>query len=241
MANLLRKLPITAIYSRECINFIYEILSFTQNDRILKKINKISPLNLILKKIILNDSINSGLKKHMKYHSVFNLISKILKQTKASCILIGEFAINYYKVTRQTVDVDFLITNDDFKKMLVLLKKEGYEQDYIKETFIRLKNNAKNLMDIDFMFVDKTTLDKIIKDGKKIDIANCEFIIPSINHLIAIKLHSIKHNKIRETKDLPDIINLIRYNNINVNDTEFKKLCIKFGTKELYRKILEYV
>ena len=136
-------------------------------------------------------------------------MSKILKQTKASCILIGGFAMNYYRVTRQTVDVDFLITSDDFKKMLILLEKEGYEQDYIKETFIRLKNNAKNSMDIDFMFVDETTLDKIIKDGKKIDIADCEFIIPSIGHLIALKLHSIKHNRIIEVKDLPDIVSLI--------------------------------
>lgn len=177
----------------------------------------------------------------MRYPTIFHLTSAIFEKANVSCILIGGFAINYYKVTRQTVDVDFLITEEDVEKILPLLEKAGYKQDYRQKVFARLKGNGLYLMDLDFMFVDKETLNKIIKEGRKIDIVGKKFIIPSLLHLIALKLHSIKYNpKLREPKDLPDIINLIRVNNVNAKSNEFKELCLKYGTEELYNKILIY-
>ena len=58
--------------------------------------------------------------------------------------------------------------------------------------------------------------------------------------MIALKLHAIKHNqKIREFKDLPDIVNLIRANKVKYKTAEFRELCLKYGTKEMYDKIME--
>ena len=177
----------------------------------------------------------------MNYPTVFHLISDVSKKAGIWCVLIGGFAVNYYKVTRQTVDVDFLITKDDFKEILSLLEKAGYKQDFSQKVFARLKSaDSAYLMDIDFMFVDKETLNKIMKDGKRISIAGQEFTVPSLNNLIALKLHSIKYNpKIRENKDLPDIINLIRINKVDYKSKEFRELCLKYGTEEIYNKILE--
>lgn len=90
----------------------------------------------------------------MNYANIFQLISDAIKKTGISCILIGGFAINYYKVTRQTLDVDFLITKEDFTKVLASLEKAGYRQDYNQEVFARLKNSKLELLDIDFMFVE---------------------------------------------------------------------------------------
>jgi len=167
-------------------------------------------------------------------------MSAASEENAVSCILIGGFAINYYKVTRQTIDVDFLITKEDFKKIFPSLEKEGYKKDYSQEVFTRLRANSSYLMDLDFMFVDKDTLDKIISEGKKITIAKQEFIVPSIEHLIALKLHSIKNNPdIRKNKDLPDIVNLIKVNKVNVKNEEFRKMCLKYGNAELYNDILK--
>ena len=176
----------------------------------------------------------------MKYSTIFHLISDVSQKKDVSCVLIGGFAVNYYKVTRQTADVDFLITNDDFAKILPLLKKEGYKQDYLEKVFVRLTANSFYLMDLDFVFVDEETLDKIIKDGKQISIAKQKFIVPSLEHLIALKLHSIKNNpKLRRNKDMPDIINLIRTNKVAIKSKAFKEMCLKYGTKKLYAEIIE--
>jgi hypothetical protein len=174
----------------------------------------------------------------MKYPTIFHLVSTVFNKANISSVLIGGFAINYYKVTRQTADVDFLITKYDFDKILAILKQLGYRQEYKQEVFSRLKGSVSYLMDLDFMFVDKETLDKIIKDGKRINIAGRKFIVPSLNHLIALKLHAIKHNpKVRENKDLLDIIDLVKFNKVNVDSDDFKELCLKYGNEELYNKI----
>ncbi len=175
----------------------------------------------------------------MKYPTVFHLISNEFKKNKVSSVLIGGFAVNHYKVTRQTADVDFLITKEDFEIAKDVLKKAGYKIEDIEEVFARLKSNKLYLMDIDFMFVDKETLDRIIKNGKKISIARQKFTVPSLYHLIALKLHSIKHNlKIREQTDLPDIINLIKINTVDTKAKKFRELCLKYGNQTLYNKIL---
>lgn len=176
----------------------------------------------------------------MKYPTVFHLVSYVCSSKNISLCLIGGFAVNYYKVTRQTIDVDFLITKSDFDKILSLLIDEGFKQDYTQEVFARLTTGKPYLMDLDFMFVDKETLDKIIQEGNQISIARKKFIVPSLLHLIALKLHAIKYNpKIREYKDLADILELIKVNKIDIKDNEFKNLCLKYGREELYHKILE--
>jgi hypothetical protein len=89
------------------------------------------------------------------------------------------------------------------------------------------------------MIVDETTRAKIVKEGKEIDVVGERLIIPSINHLIALKLHAIKSNpNNRLWKDLPDIINLIKMNKIDFKSSDFKNLCLKYGNEELYKNIL---
>jgi predicted nucleotidyltransferase len=175
----------------------------------------------------------------MQYPTIFHLISAVSAKSGTRCVLIGGFAINYYNVPRQTLDVDFLITKDDFDKISEQLRKAGFELGNIQEVFAQFKGTDHYLMDLDFMFVDKQTLDKIIADGKEITISKQKFTIPSLNTLIALKLHAIKYNqRLREYKDLPDIINLIRANKMDYKSEEFRGLCLKYGTEELYKKIV---
>ncbi len=178
----------------------------------------------------------------MSEQSAFHLISALIQKERISCILIGGFAVNYYKVTRQTADVDFLITRKDFDRIFIYLEKAGYKMGLGQENFAQLKSSRIALMDIDFVFVDQETLAQILQESQKVKIAKQEFFVPSLDHLTALKLHSIKYNpKIRLSRDLPDIINLIRINKVNVQGEKFKTLCLKYGTEEIYAKILEAV
>lgn len=178
----------------------------------------------------------------MEYHSAFHLISDTINKTGISCVLIGGFAVNYYKFSRQTADIDFLITEEDFNKIQTFLEDAGYTQEFKQKVFARLKSNKLYLMDVDFMFVDKETLDKIILDAKEIIIAKHKFVVPSLMNLIALKLHSLKYNfSIRQGRDLLDIISLIKLNKVDIKTKEFHRLCLKYANKDIYRKILENI
>ncbi len=175
-----------------------------------------------------------------QYSSVFHLISEISRKEGISCILIGGYAVNYHKVTRQTGDVDFMITKEDFERISAVLKEAGYEQASFQDNFAQFKSRQPSFMDIDFMFVDKNTYDKIFQKAARLKVRGWEFFLPCLDHLIALKLHSLKCNyHVRWTKDLPDIISLIRANKVDAQTAEFKELCLKFGTEEIYQKIKE--
>ena len=178
----------------------------------------------------------------MDDRSVFHLISDLTHQEGVPCILIGGFAVNHYNVSRQTADIDFLITKEDFGRILNFLERAGYKKDSVQENFVQLKSNRVSLLDIDFMFVDADTLKKIMKEGEPLKIAGQKFVVPSLNHLIALKLHSIKNNpKLRLSKDFPDIISLIQINKVDIQGLPFKELCQKYSTQEIYDRILELV
>ena len=176
----------------------------------------------------------------MNERSVFHLISDLTQKEGVPCVLIGGFAVNYHKVTRQTADVDILLTKKDFDRIKKFLEAAGYKRGLTHDNFVQYKSNKLSLMDVDFMFVDEETLTKILKEGKELKIAGQKFIVPSLNHLIALKLHSIKHNpKVRFGKDFPDIVSLIRINGVNIKGKEFKELCGKYGTDDIYRQLSE--
>ena len=174
----------------------------------------------------------------MNFAKAFHLVAKASKKSTVPCVLIGGFAINFYKVTRNTLDVDFLITKGDFGKIEDALIKAGYAEYFATDVAIRMSSN-KDALDIDFMIVDEDTRSKIVKEGKEVEVVGETLIIPSVNHLIALKLHAIKNNSNRRLwKDLPDIIDLISENKIDSKSNNFKNLCLKYGTEEIYKNIL---
>ena len=163
-----------------------------------------------------------------------------MRQRKVSCILIGGFAVNFYKVSRATADVDFLITKSDYDKISDYLINEGFRLVSEHENFSHFQGAGPGLIGADFMFVDEETFGKIKQEGQKLKVGKNEFVVPSLNHLIALKLHSMKFNfKDRLAKDFPDIIGLIRTNNVDIRHKDFKTLCLKYGSDEIYNKILE--
>ena len=91
------------------------------------------------------------------------------------------------------------------------------------------------------MFIDRDVFEKILKDGRKIEIAKGKFIIPSLDHMIALKLHSIKGNAKRELKDLPDIVGLIENNGVDIRSKSFEEMCLKYGKPDLLKKIRNFI
>lgn len=174
----------------------------------------------------------------MNGRSVFDIISDLKQKEGVPFILIGGFAVNFHQVSRNTADIDILITKENFNKIAHLLEAEGYKRNLTNDNFVQYKSPKFSLMDIDCMFVDEGTFSKMFKEGKELKIAKHRFIVPALNHLIALKLHSVKYNfKDRFGKDFPDILNLIRINRVNIEDQEFRELCLKFGNAKIYKQL----
>ena len=120
------------------------------------------------------------------YSSVFQIVSALMRQEKSSCVLIGGFAVNFHKVSRATVDVDFLITKQDFDKISGSLITAGYKKLSGHENFAHFESPKIGLVGVDFMFVDQVTFEKIKQGGQKFRVGKNKFVVPSLNHLFEI-------------------------------------------------------
>lgn len=172
-----------------------------------------------------------------KHKTVFDLLAAEFGRAKIPFILVGGFAVNHYRFSRATADVDVMMTEENYERALPLLRQNGYQETVRTELFARLKNNESLMIDLDILFVDSKTFDGIRKESGETEIAGRKISVPSLNHLIALKLHSLKNNAHREIPDLADIVNLIKINQLNPEQDSFKALCLKYGTQELYDKI----
>lgn len=172
------------------------------------------------------------------YSNIFQLISIEFEREKIPFILIGGYAVNVYKVSRATKDVDFLIALEDLSKAIHIMEENGYCKFEEGPSFARLRPVGITGMIVDLVIVDRSTLDKMIHDADRTNIAGVELMVPSLMHLIALKLHAIKNNPNREFRDLIDIFDLIKNNKVEVSTDEFRLFCLKFGTSDVYNKIV---
>ena len=175
------------------------------------------------------------------FSSTFQLLSEKLLGQNVRCVLIGGFALTVHNVSRLTADIDFLVADDSVERVVKVLKQQGYSVRQKEANFVRLTDTSGRYADVDFINVDGNTFGKIASDGLKRKIHGVDYLFPSLKHLIALKLHAIRNNpRWRELKDLPDVVELIRRNEIDVRSGDFRQLVEKYGTKELYSRLVEF-
>lgn len=172
--------------------------------------------------------------------TIFELIYEVFEKSKVPAILIGGFAVNAYEFTRQTMDIDFLMAEEDYVRALDDFKKAGFKELDRQKLCARLKAPPPHVWEVDIVFSDSKTVKKISEAGKKFKISGSMFKIPSLFHLIALKLHAVKQDPRRELKDLQDIVELIRHNKMDIKTPAFRALCLKHGSERLFNMIIQY-
>ena len=149
----------------------------------------------------------------MREREIIRLIS-LIKDLTLPYIIVGGYAVATI-MKRFSVDLDIVIKKENEEEFKKILEKEGYKQSYSKEistiyweNFIRLEKKINNLsICIDFMInglVSRSTdaswsFDYVNKNSEIRNIENIQFIVPTKELLIAMKLHS---GRISDTKDI---------------------------------------
>ena len=174
----------------------------------------------------------------MKYKNLFHLFSEVLKRAKIPFVLIGGFAVNFYKFSRTTGDVDFMMTEVGFNQAWPFLEKAGCRLMIRTPLFATLKSDIPPFMLADILFVDEKTIKGVLAKTSEAQVMGEKLQVPSLEHLIALKLHALKNNLAhRESRDLRDIMELVKQHQIDVKTKSFRHLCQTYGTDEIYKKI----
>lgn len=176
----------------------------------------------------------------MTLDQLFDLFWTEFKEADVPILLIGGFAVNCYKKEKRvTMDIDFLTTEENFNKALPRFEKKGCRQVTGNNLFAKVRTPGSPF-DVDIVFVDRESFEDMLKEAREFEVMGRKFLTPSLKHLIALKLHAAKQDlEGRDYRDLGDILGLARENQIDVHTTQFRELCLKFGTEELHQMILK--
>lgn len=173
----------------------------------------------------------------MEHPTVFDHIAEASQKAGVRLILIGGFAVNAHGVARHTQDVDFLIDENEYSVFHDHFSSLGYQEIFRNNLFSRFENKASGVMPVDVLFLDDKTFKSIWDKGMEARMHGHVFRTPSLNHLIALKLHALKQGgERREWKDLDDIFKLVSENKFGMK--ELHELCQKFGPSDAYEMIL---
>jgi Nucleotidyl transferase AbiEii toxin, Type IV TA system len=88
------------------------------------------------------------------------------------------------------------------------------------------------------MFVQSATFKPMLEGSRVVEFYGTASRIPTLEHLIALKLHALKNTRPRRfLKDFLDVENLMRINLLDIKSENIRRLFEKYATMELYEKM----
>jgi hypothetical protein len=154
-------------------------------------------------------------------------------------LVIGGWAVCAHGYARLTNDLDLLARKEDRENWNSLLDGMGYVSSFQPPSFGHWNPPdlpAYTILDV--MFVNDSTFQKMWLAAQEVGVEGTASKIPSLEHLMALKLHALRYGgERRKLKDHDDLNNLITVNRVDTKSDSFRELCLKFGTKEIYERL----
>ena len=171
--------------------------------------------------------------------SVMGLLMEISETAHFPILLIGGYALQAYGVSRQTMDVDVLVSEAYAGAVDTALQRAGYSQLVRSEIFVRYRHPSMAVEDVDVLYVNDDTAKRMSERATPWVSGEATYLVPALSHLVAMKLHAIRSNPQREPRDFADIVELVRANPGDLGQDELHALCEKYGPEGVWEKFEE--
>ena len=91
------------------------------------------------------------------------------------------------------------------------------------------------------LFLDATTFGQLREASFERTFSEFKMRVPSLIHVIAMKLQTIKNEPDREGEDLPGILSLLRINKGRWKAEDLDAVCKRFGPRGIYVRIAQRI
>lgn len=153
-------------------------------------------------------------------------------------LVIGGLAVVEHGYGRTTEDMDLMIRRADRPAWTEQFGLLGYREWRDGGSFVQYEQAKPDGLPLDAMLVSEATFTKLHGAAVSRAMLGVPVLIPCLNHLLALKLHALRHTHgARGVKDMGDIVTLIENNRLDVTTPEFRAMCDEFGTNEAYESI----
>ncbi len=165
-------------------------------------------------------------------------ISRAAKEQGLEFLVIGGYAVMAHGFARATMDLDLLVRAGKRAAWQKLILDLGWISQGETANFSQFNSSPESPEPVDLMFVNDATFEQMLAASKSLPVSAISSQVVSLLHLLALKCHAIKHGHGgRIEKDVDDVLELVRLNNLSVQDEEFRRIVLKYGIPELYEKL----
>jgi predicted nucleotidyltransferase len=180
----------------------------------------------------------AGRFERMRAMNLLESIARGAVKRNLKSVVIGGMAVIEYGYARSTTDFDLLVQNSDKETWDELLTSIGYRLDHDGGSFRQYLLREGTGWPIDLMLVNEQTFQGIASATKSAAIEGVQMQVVSLEHLLALILHALKHTRIqRFFKDFDDVIRLVSINKIDLHSQPIRDLFMKYGNEDLYGKV----
>jgi len=146
------------------------------------------------------------------FKTVTSNLLAAFEQEHISYALIGGFAVSLWGYQRATVDIDFLVNNNDMEKVRRIVEKMGYRCIHASENVSQFMSDDKKQGSLDFLHAFRPASLQMLERAKLKIIFAGEQAIPVIvpEDLIGLKIQALNNDPSRALLDMADIEALMK-------------------------------
>lgn len=145
-------------------------------------------------------------------------------------LLIGGYAVILLGYVRATIDWDFLVPKCERDRWSDLFGSIGYSVYAETEAFVQLQP-PPDMPVVDLMVVNDQTFEKLQVGSLSREVEGRPLCIPSAQNMVALKLHAARQRTDgdKRDKDLVDVIEIVKRNDLSLDNPEFHELVLRYG------------
>jgi hypothetical protein len=174
----------------------------------------------------------------MDFARAHRLVADFLRDAGAPCAVIGGVAVAAYGYPRLTLDLD-IVTQAAFQDRLVaFLERQGYRTLHRTSGFSNHVHADEGLGRVDVMYVGGRTAELLFANTRAtLGPGRAPIVVPRPEHLIAMKVHAMKHAPERTWQEMLDIAHLVTLPGVDrqVVQREFERAGLASRWEELAR------
>ena len=172
--------------------------------------------------------------------SLFEQLSREAAGRGVRFLVIGGHAVIEHGFQRGTEDADILVSKEERAVWLEIVTGMGYALFRDAGTFLQFDPTDPTQWELDLMLVPADSFARLIDAAKSVKLEGAPVEVPSLEHLIALKVHAMKNSRgLRILKDMTDVAQLLSLNRIEADSTWVRAVFDKYGDKDLYERIVK--
>jgi len=167
--------------------------------------------------------------------SFLTTVSNLIREKELPALKIGGHAVTALGHPRATYDLDLLIPRSSAGAWRSELTELRYRTFSESPNFLQFEaHSSLPLPPVDLMLVDDAVYEKLL--ATKID--SVPIATPSVNSMIALKLHAIgQPSRENTSQDWADVLALARHHKLSLDDPDFSATVRKHGGEEAIERI----